>query len=162
MKSVFPENQEFGCIPMELSRSLAGLDVYLKMIAGEILPPPIYRLMNIALLECSEGRTSFKGRPGFEHYNPIATVHGGWIATMLDAAMASCIHTMLPAGTGFATAEFKVNIIRPLTEGTGDVLCEGKVIHFGRTIATSEGRLFTSAGKLLAHGVETCAIFPGA
>ena len=32
-------------------------------------------------------------------------------------------------------------------------------INVGRTIATSEGRLIDSKGRLLAHGTETCLIF---
>ena len=67
---------------------------------------------------------------------------------------------MLPAGTAYTTVEFKVNLVRPLFDHTGEVICEGNVIHMGRTIATSEATLKTADGKLLAHGTETCAIFP--
>jgi len=159
-ESLYPAGQRFGCIPEAEALALPGRELFAKMLSGEIPPPPIYHAMNIELIGFEEGQTRFRGRPGYPHYNPIGTVHGGWSATMLDTAMASCIHTLLPAGTGLATAEFKVNIVRPLTEATGDVFCEGKVIHFGRTMATSEARLTTAEGKLLAHGVETCSIFP--
>ncbi len=160
MISLFPRDQVFGCIPPDLARTLSGFDVYTKMMAGEIPPPPIYRLLNFRVTECEQGRTVVQGRPGAEHYNPIGTVHGGWVGAIMDSALASCVHTMLPVGAGFSTAEFKVNIIRPLNAETGDVFCEGKVIHFGRTLATSEARLTTADGKLIAHGTETCAIFP--
>ncbi|WP_434291059.1 PaaI family thioesterase [Celeribacter sp. SCSIO 80788] len=160
MTRLYAPEQSFGCIPLDLAVSLSGMEIFGKMIAGEIDPPPIYQKMNLRMLECEEGRTYIQGRASRGDYNPISTVHGGWIATILDAAMASCIHTMLPKGTGFTTAEFKVNLVRPLTEDTGDVFCEGKVIHFGRSIATSEARLLSSEGKLLAHGVETCSVFP--
>jgi acyl-coenzyme A thioesterase PaaI-like protein len=46
-----------------------------------------------------------------------------------------------------------------LTGQTGPVRAEGKVIHAGRQIATSEGRLFGPDGKLYAHGTTTCMIF---
>ncbi|PCH94777.1 MAG: hypothetical protein COB84_07110 [Rhodobacteraceae bacterium] len=159
MTNLYAQDQEFGCIPLEMATSMSGQEIFEKMISGEIDPPPIYQKMNIKMLECEPGRTYIQGRPSQADYNPISTVHGGWIATIMDATMASCIHTLLPAGNGFSTVEFKVNLVRPLTEDTGDVFCEGKVIHFGRTIATSEARLVTSKGKLLAHGVETCSIF---
>lgn len=157
--SLYPPDQSFGCIPADEALLQSGQELFARMRRGEIPPPPIYRLMNIALDDFAEGMARFRGRPGAAHYNPIGTVHGGWSATILDTAMAACIHTMLPAGTGLATAEFKVNIVRPLTEATGDVFCEGKVIHMGRNIATSEARLTTAEGRLLAHGVETCSIF---
>jgi acyl-coenzyme A thioesterase PaaI-like protein len=38
--------------------------------------------------------------------------------------------------------------------------CEGKVIHNGARIATAEGRLVDTNGKLYAHGTATCMTFP--
>ena len=81
-------------------------------------------------------------------------------ATLLDSVMGCCIHTMLKAGSGYTTVEIKVNYVRAMTHKTGKVRAEGKVINVGSRIATSEGRLVDSAGKLLAHGTTTCLIFP--
>jgi len=47
-----------------------------------------------------------------------------------------------------------------MTDRTGPVKAEGKVINVGSRIGTSEGRLYDIAGKLLAHGTTTCLIFP--
>jgi len=47
-----------------------------------------------------------------------------------------------------------------MTDKTGPVKAEGKVINVGARIATSEGRLVDAAGKLLAHGTTTCLVFP--
>ncbi|MGN6465165.1 MAG: PaaI family thioesterase, partial [Rhizobiaceae bacterium] len=55
---------------------------------------------------------------------------------------------------------FKVNLTRPITPRTGEVVCEGRVIHRGRTLAVSEATLKDGHGKLLAFGTETCSIFP--
>ncbi|MEM6627088.1 MAG: PaaI family thioesterase [Pseudomonadota bacterium] len=158
MEDLYDANQKFGCIPMEMAKTMSGADVYQKMLDGEVLPPPMYRVANIKLKEFGDGRAVIQGRPLFDHYNPIGTVHGGWIGTIMDAALAASIHTKLPVGTGFTTVEFKVNMVAPLTDKTGDVFCEGNVIHFGRRIATSEARLVNADKKLLAHGVETCTI----
>ena len=68
--------------------------------------------------------------------------------------------TTLKPGEAYTTVEFKVNLVRPLLPGMGEVYCEGKIVHRGRTLATSEARLTDRNGKLLAHGTETCAIFP--
>jgi uncharacterized protein (TIGR00369 family) len=51
-----------------------------------------------------------------------------------------------------------VNIIRPLFAHSGEVVCEARVVHMGRTTAVSEGTLKTADGKLIAMGTETCAI----
>lgn len=150
----------FGTIPLELAARHAGIDLFHMMIRGDIPAPPIARTMNMVLTEAEKGRAVFRGTPGFEHYNPLGTVHGGWPATILDSALGCAVHTMLPAGMAYTTIEFKVNLVRPLFENSGELVCEGRLIHFGRTIATSEATLKNAEGKLIAHGSETCAIFP--
>lgn len=153
-------NASTGTIPIELARKHSGLELFAKMISGELPPPPIAKTLNFQLSEAEEGRAVFRGVPLAEHYNPLGTVHGGWPAALLDSALGCAVHTKLPAGTGYTTIEFKVNLVRPLSEQTGEVICEGRVVHMGRTIATSEGSIKTAEGKLIAHGTETCAIFP--
>ena len=158
--NAFPQGTQVGTIPLDHVRSHSGMELFGMMLAGELPAPPIARTMNMMLSEVEKGRVVFRGTPLFDHYNPLGTVHGGSAATILDSALGSCVHTMLPAGIAYTTVEFKVNLVRPLFHDSGPVVCEGKVIHFGRTIATSEATLKTLDGKLIAHGTETCAIFP--
>ena len=140
-------------------RALSGLEFLRGMIAGTIPDPPIARTLDFWLREAEPGRAVFVGEPGFAHYNPIATVHGGWHATLLDSAMACAVHTLVPAGQAYPTLEFKVHCVRPLTDKTGPVRAEGKVIASGRRTATSEARLVDADGKLYSHGTTTCMIF---
>jgi uncharacterized protein (TIGR00369 family) len=139
---------------------MSGLD-YLKAVgSGELPPPPIAALMNMEGLEVEEGRAVFAVTPGEFHYNPIGLVHGGVAATLLDSTMGCAVQSLLPAGSGYTTLEVKVNFARPMTRDTGRVLCEAKVVHAGRTVATAEGRVFAEdTGKLIAHGTTTCLLF---
>ena len=50
--------------------------------------------------------------------------------------------------------------MRALSQDTGPVRAEGRIIHRGRTVATSEGDIRDKAGKLYAHASTTCMIFP--
>jgi uncharacterized protein (TIGR00369 family) len=148
-----------GVSSLEELRSRSGLE-FLRDIASGVLPlPPIGKALNFFLLEADEGRVVFQGTPTFDFYNPIGTIHGGWAATLLDSCMACAVQTTLKKGQGYTTAEFKLNLVRPLTAQTGPVRAEGKIIHAGRQVATSEGRLFGPDGKLYAHGTTTCMIF---
>ena len=72
--------------------------------------------------------------------------------------MGCAVHSLLKPGQVYTTAELKVNFVRPLLEQTGKLRCEGKIIHFGGRLATSEGRLTDLSGNLIAHGSETCMI----
>jgi len=148
-----------GVSPVDELRHRSGLE-FLRDIAAGVLPlPPIGKALNFFLLQVDEGRAVFQGTPTFDFYNPIGTIHGGWAATLLDSCMACAVQTMLKKGQAYTTAELKVNLVRPLTHQTGPVRAEGKVIHAGRQVATSEGRLFGPDGKLYAHGTTTCMIF---
>lgn len=149
-----------GILPMDLVAKHSGIELFRMLIAGELPRPSMGDTMNFTLSEAEIGRVVFRGTPTEAHYNPLGTVHGGWPAAILDSALGCCVHTTLPAGMAYTTIEFKVNLVRPLFAHSGEVVCEGKVIHVGRTIATSEATLKTADGKLIAHGTETCAIFP--
>ena len=155
----YDENQRFGTIPMEQMLSTSGLELSRKIIAGELPAPSMGKALNFRMTEADEGRMVFRGTPLDEYYNPAGVVHGGWAGAILDSSLACCVWTMVPVGMVYTTAEFKVNLIRPMTETTGEVICEARVIHMGRKLATSEGTLKTLDGKLIAHGTETCAIF---
>lgn len=150
----------YGVVPIEQVRPMDGLALFQAIMEGRLPAPPISKTLGMTLEEVELGRVAFGYRPVFDHYNPLGTVHGGIAATLLDSVMGCCIHTTLKAGTGYTTVEIKINYVRAMTDKTGPVRAEGKVINVGSRIATSEGRLTDAAGKLLAHGTTTCLIFP--
>ncbi len=150
---------EVGVVPLEQARTLDGLTLFKGLLEGRFPAPPISKVLGFKVTEVEPGRVVFAYTPVFDHYNPLGTVHGGIAATLLDSVMGCCIHTMLKAGTGYTTVEIKVNYVRAMTDKTGPVRAEGKVINVGSRIGTSEGRLYDKDGKLLAHGTTTCLIF---
>ena len=149
-----------GVIPPEDLLDVSGLELLQGVIDGRYPAPPMAGLLNFALVEVAEGRAVFRGLPGERHCNPLGAVHGGWAATVIDSALGCSVHATLARGEAYATIEFKVNLTRPILPGIGEVECEARVLHRGRTSAVSEAKLVDKAGKLLAFGTETCAIFP--
>jgi uncharacterized protein (TIGR00369 family) len=133
--------------------------MFQAIFAGRLPSVPIGHLMGFSPIEVEIGRMVFQGVPGPEHLNPMGSVHGGYICTLLDSAVGCAVHSTLPPGKGFTTLELKVNMVRALTPKTGPVRAEGKVIHVGRQTGISEGRLTDSSGKLLAWASTTCLIF---
>lgn len=145
----------------EIGRTMGGLEYLRAIVEGRVPQPPIAQAIGMRLVEIAEGRAVFALEPAEYHYNPIGSVHGGIAATLLDSAMGCSVNTLLPTGVGYTTLELKVNYIRPLTLGVGEVRAEGTVIHLGGRIATAEGRVVDAAGKLYAHGTTTCLILRG-
>jgi uncharacterized protein (TIGR00369 family) len=136
-----------------------GLEMMQAMLRGELPYPPIARTLDFTLIEVDEGRAMFQGTPGPAHLNPMGTIHGGWYATLLDSALGCAVHTMMPAGRGYTTAELGVNLVRAIGNKAPRVRAEGKVIHCGRQLATAEARLFGPDGTLYAHATTTCLVF---
>jgi uncharacterized protein (TIGR00369 family) len=149
-----------GTIPHDDVQEYTGLELLQRLVQGKYPAPSISYQLGFILTEVSEGRVVFRGMPSERYLNPLGTVHGGWAATLLDSALGCAVHTLLDRGEAYTTAEFKVNLTRPITPKTGEVVCEGKVVHKGRTLAVSEATLKDANGKLLAFGTETCSIFP--
>jgi len=154
-----PTPRQYGLVPPEVAATMGGLELLQGMIAGRFPGPPILELIGFDLVEVEKVRAVFVGVPAFKHYNPLGTVHGGYAATLLDSCMGCSVHTTLPKGTGYTTLEFKVSLVRALTEETGPVRAEGRVISSGRRVATADGRLTDAGGRLLAHATTTCLIF---
>jgi uncharacterized protein (TIGR00369 family) len=151
---------EFGVVPLAEVRALDGLSLFKGLMEGRFPAPPIAKVLGFEVAEVERGRVVFTYTPVFDHYNPLGTVHGGIAATLLDSVMGCSVHTTLEAGVGYTTVEIKVNYVRAMTDKTGPVRVEGKVINVGSRIATAEGRLHDKEGRLLAHGTTTCLIFP--
>lgn len=145
-------------VTIQTGKTMSGLQYLQALQAGEFPPPPIGVLMGMWITEVSEGHVIFAAEPAQYHYNPIGTVHGGFAATLLDSALGCVVQSMLPAGTGYTTLELKVNYLRSMTDRTGVVYAEGKIIHMGGRVATAEARLTDELGKLYAHGTTTCIL----
>jgi len=138
---------------------LSGLDHLNAIREGRVPPPPIAALMGFDLVEAGDGRAVFAVTPEEFHYNPIGVVHGGLAATLIDSATGCAVQSTLEPGVVYTSLEVKVNFARAITRDTGRMLCEGTIVHRGRTIATAEARLVAEeSGKLHAHGTATCLL----
>jgi len=150
---------QYGVTPPEVMASMAGIDFVRAIFDGKLPAPPIMQTVEPFDSTAEPGVVVIHSIPGFRHYNPIGSVHGGYAATLLDSAMGLAVHTMLPAGTGYTTLEFKISFIKGMTQDTGPVRTEGRTLNVGRRTATAEARITDANGRLLAHATTTCLVF---
>jgi uncharacterized protein (TIGR00369 family) len=145
---------------LDVARKVGGLEYSRMVMRGEVPPAPVCELVGFRFVLVEAGEIGIEFDPAEYHYNVIGSVHGGITCTLLDSAMSIAVHTTLPADYGFATLQMNSHFVRPITARTGLMRCEGKVTHSGTRIATAEGRLVDTNGKLYAHGTATCMTFP--
>lgn len=137
---------------------LTGLQQLQAIMAADT-PPPINTKMGIALVELEEGRVVFEGTPDRSVYNPIGSVHGGYAATLLDSACGCAVHSRLGADQRYTTLELKVAYHRALSEASGVVRAEGRIVSIGRRTAFAEARLTDGEGRLCATATSTLLVF---
>jgi len=149
---------EIGVVPAATAMQMDGLSFLQNMISKQFPAPPFADTSDIWLIKAEHGRVVFEGNPSQKFLNPLGTIHGGWISTLLDSAMGCAVHSTLKPGHGYTTVDMTVSFVKAVLPASGKLTCESKIIHSGGRIATAEGRIIDAAGKLIAHGTETCLI----
>lgn len=136
-----------------------GLEMLQAMATGELPVPPVMRMLGIERFEADEGSVAVYMTPQEFHYNPLGTVHGGVLSTLLDTAAGCAVHSTLPVGVGYTSLNLTTTFLRPVTVATGELRCDGTVISRGRTTALAEARIADGNGRLVAHATSSCLIF---
>jgi uncharacterized protein (TIGR00369 family) len=147
-------------IGAELAKTMSGLEYMQALLDGSIPPPPIVSLMNMRPTEVEVGRVVFTCEPDESHYNPIGTVHGGLVCTLLDSVAGCAAQTTLPKGQAYTSLEIKVSYLRPVTADTGTLTAVGIVTKPGRRAAFVDATVADSQGRLVATASSTLLVFP--
>ena len=138
---------------------LSGLDQIRAIFAGKTGYEGIVKTLDLHPVSAEEGFVVFEASPTQAVYNPLGVVHGGYAATLLDTVMGCAVHTCMKAGQGYTTLELKVAYHRALTEASGPVRAEGRLVSIGKRAAFAEGKLLDKSGHLCATATTTCLLF---
>jgi len=147
--------------PMATASAAAGrtgLQFVQALAAGEVSAPPIMNLTGARLTSAESGVVVFTLVPSEYHYNPIGSVHGGVIATLLDSAAGCAVQTMLDEGVGYTSLDLSVKYLRGIRADTGIITCTGTVVHAGRRTALAQAEVRDSNDRLLASATSSCVI----
>ena len=140
--------------------TMTGLDYLRAMMDGTIPPPPIASHINLEMLDATPGVAIMAATPDDSHYNPIGSVHGGFVCTALDSAAGCAVQTTLPAGTGYTSLEIKVNYLRAVSATTGALTVVGTVTKPGSRVAFAEAVVLDGQGRTVATASSTLLVFP--
>ena len=100
MSGVERTNQ-YGIVPTETKKCLTGLELLTRIMNGTLPAPPIQRTLDFRLVKVDRGSTVFAGIPRLDFYNPLDSVHGGYIAAL---------EAVLGASNSLATVENRVRL----------------------------------------------------
>jgi len=136
-----------------------SIDVFRAIVAGEVEPPPVAKLIGFEMTHVDPGRVVFELEAGPQHANPMGTLHGGIICDVADAAMGVAYASTLADEESFTTIELKINFLRPFKSGT--LIATAHVVKAGRTIGLTECDVTDREGRLVARALSTCMTLRG-
>src|SRR6476619_3568147 len=73
---------EYGVTPTHVMASMSGLDFVRAIFENKLPAPPIMQNVEPFDSTAEHGHVVFHSVPGFRHYNPIGSVHGGYAAIL--------------------------------------------------------------------------------
>ncbi len=139
--------------------ALDGLELLQRVMDGQFPMPPMAATLGFTLVAVERGRAIFEGTAAEWQYNPLGSVHGGWIATILDSALGCAVHSSLSRAEGYTSTDLQVRFLRAVVTGSGVLRAEAHVVHTGKRIATAEARLFgRDDSKLYATATGACLV----
>ena len=137
---------------------MSGVEFLGQMRDGIIPPPPITAHFGLDIVEVEEGHVTFTCTPDESAYNPIGSVHGGVVCTLLDTVCGCAMQSVLPQGKGYTSVEIKVNYLKPV-RGGGSLTAEGTVVKAGSRVGFTEGVVRDASGAVVATASSTLLVF---
>lgn len=118
---------------------------------------PVWGHLGIRLVHAENGESEVHLPVKKEFTQLHGNVHGGILATVLDASMAAAVNSLLPEQEFTVTTEMKVNYLSP---ATGQLLiAKARVIKRGRSLSLCQAELMDDQGKMLCYATATFFIF---
>ena len=133
---------------------------YIKQIIAIVNTCPYFELLSIKLMDVGVGYSSLEIDLANKHLQPYGMVHGGVLASIIDAAAFWSIYFGIEdPGAGLTTVDLKLNYLEPAV--SGKLFARGRQIKVGRTLGYAEAQVVDQNEKVLAHGTSTVIILPG-
>ena len=119
---------------------------------------PYFSLLSMEIKDLQWGTCLLELKLGEKHLQPFGMVHGGAIASVVDAAAFWAVFPQVEKGMGLTTVEMKLNYLAPAQKGK--LVAQGRCIKMGRTLALGETYVRNGEGVLVAHGTATMMVVP--
>ena len=114
--------------------------------------PPFYRHLGLELEALADGKSAIRLPFRKEYANTRGEVHGGAIATLVDAAMSQAVRSTVEQGALVATISMTLNYLAP---GIGDLRCRGTVVRRGRSLSFVEAEVTDAGGHAVCRATAT-------
>ncbi len=116
-----------------------------------------WKFLGLELVEAAAGRAVVEMATVVQMTNRQGTVHGGFIATLCDSAMARAMTSAMAPKTRAISFDLKVNFINYCRPGDR-LRATGRVLHAGRRTGVAECRVEGPGRTLVATSTASFSI----
>ena len=126
---------------------------------------PFFNLVGFEVLDCAPGYSKCQIRLRPELHNPNGVLHGGILATLIDAGstqsmlMTDEYQVIRDTKGAMSTVDLHIKYLRPISSGLA--ICEARVVHLGKRIVHAQAKVQNEDGKDLALGDASMMLVPG-
>ena len=126
---------------------------------------PFFNLVGFEVLDCAPGYSKCQIRLRPELQNPNGVLHGGVLATLIDAGITQSMlmtdeyQVIRDTQGAMSTVDLHIKYLRPISSGLA--ICESRVVHFGKRIVHAQSKVQNEEGKDLALGDASMMLVPG-
>jgi uncharacterized protein (TIGR00369 family) len=131
---------------------------YVEAVAKIVNQSPYFSLLTMEIKDLQWGTSLLEIQLAEKHLQPFGFVHGGAIASIMDAAAYWAVFPQVENGMGLTTVEIKVNFLAPAQKGK--LVAKGRCIRLGKTLALGDTEIRNNEGGLIAHGTATMMLVP--
>lgn len=119
--------------------------------------PPFYQHLGLQLDALDDGRSAIRLPFRPEYGNTRGEMHGGAVATLVDAAMSQAVRSLVAMGSKVATITMTLNYLAP---SHGELTCKGTVVKRGRSVMFVEAEVTDDRGETVCRGSATYRVVP--
>ena len=131
---------------------------YVEAVRKVVNQSPYFSLLAMEIKDLQWCTSLLEIQLGEKHLQPFGFVHGGAIASIMDAAAFWAVFPQVENGMGLTTVEIKVNFLAPAQKGR--LVAKGRCIRLGKTLALGDTEIRNNEGGLVAHGTATMMVVP--
>ena len=109
---------------------------YKEILSTLVNRSPYFSLLSMEIKDLEWGTAVLEVELEEKHLQPFGYVHGGVIASVMDAAAFWAVSPQVKDGMRLTTVEIKVNYLSPVQKGK--LVAKGRCIKIGKTLALGE------------------------
>ncbi len=120
---------------------------------------PYWKLLGMKVRKAEEGYAELYLPFHDELQQAHSFMHGGAIASLLDAAGAVALISKRDFEITVNTVEMKLNFLNPVTFGQKEIVAQGRAIKLGKTLGVSLIEVKDTSDNIIAIGTGTYIVY---